>query len=242
MKKRQRLAWKVLAGLGVLALVAMATPARAEFYDFSTTVSLTPTTGVTTGTASFTSNPGTPNAFTRTVPTATFTGPNGNQLIFYALNSNATSLPHDTATGGANIVYGDIASANLTPAPNGATDNVSLNFSYTLTLTDYAGANDVAPTGTASTVITGRIDGVIGNNRNATSISGLAFAGPSTLMVGATSYSIDGLSFVNPGSSNDGTLGARITAAAVPEPASLAVLGTTLVGAWGIFRRRKAPK
>jgi len=226
----------------VLGFGALGTPARAEFFDYTTSVTaslIAPTTGtLVAGTELFTSG-----TYTRSVPNVTYTGPNTNQLIFDGLDTNPLP-PHLTASGGTGITFGAIHVGNVTPSPGGAVDSFSLNFTYVITLTDYA-TNSTPPgpgnpTGTVS--VTGRVDASFGNGGGNGLISSLAFATPNiiTLSNGQqyifTALEADNIIGVG---NNPSTVSALLIARPVPEPASLSLLAVGGLGAWRLARRKR---
>jgi len=229
-----------LAIAAVLGFAAVAAPARAEFFDYTTSVTaslIAPTTGtLIPGTELFTSG-----TYVRLVPNVTYTGPNGNQLVIDALDSNPTP-PHLTANGGTGITFGAIHSGNVTLAGSGLVDTFALNFTYVITLTDYP--SNLTPPGpgnpTDTVTVTGRIDGSLGNGGGNGTISALTFAGTNVLTYPTgQSYTFTNLDSdgIIGASGNPSSVSAVLTSAPVPEPASLSLLGLGGLGAWRWVRR-----
>jgi len=225
----------------VLGFGALGTPARAEFFDYTTSVTaslIAPTTGtLTPGSELFTSG-----LYTRLVPNVTYTGPNTNQLVIDALDTNPLP-PHISASSGTGITFGAIHVGNVTPSPGGAVDSFALNFTYVITLTDYptflTPPGPGNPTGTVS--VTGRIDASFGNGGGNGLISALSFAGSNVINFSngqRYTFTALGADPIIGASGNPSSVSAILTAVTVPEPASLSLLGLGGLGAWRWARRK----
>jgi len=237
---------RVARTLGVVGLLAVATSsARAEFIEYSTTVTISqapgsysPVAGTTfpTGTETITQG-----SFVQVAPFAGFRTAAGNEVDLIALASNPLPPHQNTQGGGTDIVFAqiDATSSALTTT----VEAVAFNYTFTVTIADYATLN--APVGsqlgTATVQFVGRIQGNIGNGT--VDFSNLNFATiPANGVVQATDghfFDVTIGGFTPPGLENNGTLGAHITLRSVPEPASMAMLGLGGLGAFGLFRRRK---
>jgi len=213
----------------MLGLAAGARPARAEFFDFSTTVTLSnPTAGSTIGGGNGTSS-------------VVFDTPGAGILTITGENSSA--VPHTSSPS--NIVYSTLTFSGLdatTPA-----SPIGYNFVYNLTLTDYATATSTTPLGTGVVSISGRWDGSIGPGEaaNLDTLTDYTVS-PASITIGGFQYNIAlgnpviGFFVTPPGPTNPGTMGARITGA-VPEPGSVVLLGLGGLGLVGVSRRRRRP-
>jgi len=218
--------------LGLAGLLSLAAPsARAEFFEYTTTVTIDTTAGSFTPAASIIVNG---------VTTASITTPNGNQLILNSLNSTP-AIPHINGGG----LGADIGVLNLNANAAFASETLGVNFTMTVTITDYAGALVVPPTAgpnpnPVTFTFTGRIGGQLGNFQS--NLDLLTFApSPSSAGVGGAQYIVELKNFASPGTDQDGRLTLHVTAA-VPEPSSVAMLGLGGLGALGMFRRSRKAK
>jgi hypothetical protein len=227
-KTVSRLAAWTLGLAGVLALTTSS--ARAEFFEFNTSTVLS---GASGGSVSG-------NTFTSTL---------GNTVQLIPLSSTA-GTPHLNGTGtGSDIVTTNI---NADSTQTTAVENIGFDFTTTLNLQDFNAVLDPGlppvppgtPRGTGSILISGRLQGTIGNftvnldlmNYATNPSNGIVATPPSGTVYQVTVSPTGG--YTAPGLDNLGTLGANVRVAAVPEPASMAMLGLGGLGALAMFRRR----
>jgi hypothetical protein len=224
--------------LGMAGLLAIAPSARAEFFEYTTTVVISPV-GITPAGSTITpGNSGTigPASWQMNLPTSTFATPgSANAVTLIATQSNPAPPRTNGIGTGSNIVFGQIDAATGLGAVSQA---IGFNYTFTVNITDYATSSSLAVLGTGSIQFTGRIDGTLGNNQ--VHLQNLNFAtnpasGIFTTTNGVT-YQATITGYTPPGLDDNGTFGANIRV--VPEPGSIALLGMGLVGAFGVFRRR----
>ena len=194
--------------LGIASFIACTSSAKAEFFEFTSKVTIENTPGTYTPSSANVTNA--PDG-----SSASFTTLNGNQVVLNALSSNP-AVPHNNALGlGTDIVPMDVnANASF------ASETIGLNFNLVLTITDYAGALDANPTAGINPVsfsFIGRIGGQLGDFQ--TNLSLLSFVPTQASgQVGEAQYRIDLNNFASPGIDSNGRLSLHVTARAVPEP------------------------
>jgi len=223
--------WTHLTAIAVTLAGALmvATPARAEMFQFSTDVSINPvgtTPTIPPATIStITEDFGSPAV---TYPAQLFDTGGGNGVALLALNSNGVTS--DASSGGTDISFGAVDGSRNTGA---ATETILFNFTYTLTITG------TTTPGTGTTTLTGQISGTMGEN--ATNLAVLNFAPQSGVVTtsGGETYDVSTIAPAAVGGDNFTTLAAHVTSRAIPEPGSLTLLGLGGMGVLGMLHRRR---
>lgn len=213
--------------LGLTSLLATASSSQAEYFEFTTTVSISPTPGTYTPSgATITNTGGTSASFS--------TG--NNSVSLTAADSNP-SPPHLNGSLGTSITP-----LTLTAATGAINENVAFDFTINLTITNYTTLTTPTAGSSGTISLSGRLGGSLGNG--AADLSLLSFANsPQTIQIDNELYSISLKSFGSPTLDTGGQLQLSVSSVvggrAVPEPGSFALIGIGVVGAFGIYRRRK---
>ncbi len=160
---------------------------------------------------------------TTVTPSGPVTGINGN-----AFELTANSVTGVDGAGGANVTYGN---SSIT-ATNPVKDTFSGSYDFTVTFTVGASTKTVDFTGTYS--------GTIGDHS-----TNIHFSTPnvssSSFILGGASFLLSSSSVTPPAVGGGlGSFSILVSATAVPEPTSFALLGMGGAGAFGLFRRMKS--
>jgi hypothetical protein len=230
-----RIAFRV-AAVSALALVAgMGTELRrasAEFFDYTTTISVTPISGITNATGGGT-------------PLVTLTT-SGSDSITLQGNASSGPLHINAGTPGTDITFANIA---VSVTDTSTAQDVSFDFVYTLNLTNFAEEAVGGPQqGTAQVLVSGTLSGSLGAGRkaNINDLKNYATTPSNGLVtMGGIPYTVTLNAYTPPGPDNPGAFGAHVVAA-VPEPDAFVSLALGLVGVVGYvsrgrLRRRMTP-
>ena len=223
-------------GTALLASVAQARLARAEFFQFNTTLTVN-AAGVSPAGSIVTNN-----SSNSTIQTP------GSALITL---TGAASNPADDnidASNGTDIVFGNISLSNLNHASPGETVSIPYTFQIQVAnFNDYHSPSDppTSPDGVNTFLISGVASGSIGPG-NTVNITNNTYS-PSNVLslnIGSDVYTLSLLAYIHPGPSNAGAFGAHVTAREgnIPEPSTVVLLGLggCLVVATPAFRRRRS--
>lgn len=224
------------AGAAALAFALGMGPAiqsaHAEFFEYTGTVSVNPITGF-----SSVSDNGT--------GTVTLTTSGGETVTLNVTPSNDPSY-HINATGlGSDIVFSTISVA---PSPSTALQDIGFEFTYSITITDYANEmSGGAALGSGTFDISGLLNGSIGSGRavNLNNLQNYAVS-PTSQVIGGARYTVTPgqFFFTPPGVGRDGTFGVHVEAQAIPEPVSVisTAMGFLALGGFLARGRRRNRK
>jgi hypothetical protein len=236
-----------LARITVLAAVAVSwqsTAARAEFFEYNTSVTIVSVNAGSTSPNSVVNGPSVlgQNNSTISTPANPATDPTytlisiGDTSLLGGNHFNASSPP------GTDITLGHSHLSNLTATMV----TFDFNFSIVLTVTDYSTANAAVPTGTGTVLVSGRIVSQDSSAQQNTSVFSYATTPANGIFTaGASQYELIRLGFTAPsfdhnGNETDGDFTAHLNSPpSVPEPTAMALLGIGGAFGFGLFRSRK---
>jgi hypothetical protein len=208
------------ACLALTALVGYSRPSSADFFQFDTTVNIGAVNPVPSGILGNGTN------------AVTLTTAGGTNIQFTGLQSTG---PENLVAvdGGTDVVFGlvDTLVVNATTL-----QNLTIPFSFDLTITDYATDTIGAPNGSALFQVTGTMKGTIGSGRKV-NLSNIVVNPVANQIIGGKEYSVVFNTIVPPGPFFPGAIGAHVEI--VPEPSTWAMLGMGVAAMGYIIRRRK---
>jgi hypothetical protein len=169
---------------------------------------------------------------------ATATIPTTNILTFFSV------MPAGSATGSSTpttVGLFSLTPISTEPSGNGPYTVTSTAFTATFSLQTVTNLDGSGPIGAPATfVVTGNIGGTLGPDSDGTTITNVAGL-PTSVIAGGITYDIALDSIRNPGvvSSGGNTGGISLDITAVPEPASISILG---LGVASLLARRRAAR
>jgi hypothetical protein len=151
----------------------------------------------------------------------------GNSLTF---NGSAAALIDGSLPGGANINFGSVT---FNPGATSTVVAYDINFNYQVTIID-----SLATSGTVN--FTGELKGFARGTPEAINGVFLNYAvNPTTLVLDGKTFTISLGVNTSPGSNTDGILQGNVKITAVPEPASMTLIGLGGICFHAFNRRRK---
>jgi hypothetical protein len=234
MQSRHGVSWKIpLAALVGLAFGVA--PARAGFFELSGTV-----TAETLGKTPVYQDPFTGGVW---VPLA------GTSAVYLAApESDFGKYPGaehpDASDAGTFITFGMMSIYTDASTPF---QDVTINFAFDLTITDYDTPDATKPQGTGTLQVVGQLSGTIGPGKKV-NVGNLQAYGTNpadgSILVGSTRYTLSDLRFIPAGVNLPSLLAGHLKAlpasVPVPEPASAALVSVGGLGLLRAVRRRRA--
>lgn len=198
----------------LLALVGGPRPASAEFFQFSTLVNIGALPGGTTLLGNGTN-------------LATIQTPN-NAVIMLIMDPSLGPDNIDGSGVGSDIVFSAISATTTRTSP---LENISIPYSFQLMISDYptdfGGVSLHNGTFTINGILTGTV-GATGGGKKVNIKNQFLSIIPTSQTIGTEIYAVSSPSYVPPGPTNNGAFGLHVTSTPVPEPGTLALLGTGL--------------
>jgi hypothetical protein len=221
----------------VAAVVAMSlgiAPARAGYIELSGSLSVS-----TGGKAPVYDDPTTGAAFIDYGPSTSVAMMTPNSDLGKAFGTDHIDVNGE----GSDVTFGliDVATDKTTPHTD-----VTINFAFNVTLTNYDATDSDKPLGTGTFQVTGILGGSLGGGKkvNLNQIKSYAMTpADGKVIIGNEKFTVSNLLYNPAGANFPGVFTAHITGGVfvhpVPEPGSLALFGLGGLGAWHAFRRRR---
>lgn len=208
----------------VLAVMACAVPARAEFFQFNTTLAILNSLMPPSPPADVTNN----NSAAVTIDLDQFDAAAAVILI----TGQESNSPNDNIDGtglGSDIVFGNIA-VTTTNVPMTPFENVTIPYVFHLSITDYSSFSSALAVDSKTFDIKGEVTGSVGPGKKVNlSTNTYDLGNVLSQQIGNEIYTLNLNFYVPPGPFNVGAFGVHVTAVPVPEPSTIALLGCGLM-------------